>query len=89
MFCTVLAEIVDTVALDRLLARFGVDLSGARTRVRTGAACLLFVVCVTIPVARVLEVHLPPAQVGVVLAGGVRAGIEVVTNSGAREPMLL
>ena len=40
-------------------------------------------------VARVLEVHLPSAQVGVVLPGAVRAGTEVVTSRGARDPMLL
>ena len=66
-----------------------VVLTGALPRVRTGAVRASVVLSATVPVIRVLEVHLPPAQVGVVLAGGVRAGTEVVTNSGAREPMLL
>ena len=66
-----------------------VDLTGGLPRVRTGAVRLTGVLGGTVAAARVVEVHLPPAQVGVVLAGGVRAGTEAVTNSGVREPMLL
>ena len=66
-----------------------VDLTGALTRVRAGAVRLRIVLSATVPVACVVDVHLPPAQVGVVLAGAVRAGTEVVACSGAREPMLL
>ena len=39
----------------------------------------------TVTVRCVVDVHLPPAQVGVVLLGAVRAGTEAVTNSDARE----
>ena len=66
-----------------------VDLTGALPRVRAGAVRASVVLTTTVPVVRVVDVHLPPVQVGVVLAGAVRAGTEVVACSGAREPMLL
>ena len=66
-----------------------VDLTGALPRVRAGAVRLNVVSRRTVPVVRVVEVHLPSAQVGVVLPGAVRAGTEVVTSRGARDPMLL
>ena len=66
-----------------------VDRTGALPRVRAGAVRLTVVFWTIVSVARVVEVHLPSAQVGVVLPGAVRAGTEVVASSGARDPMLL
>ena len=66
-----------------------VDLIGALPRVRTGALRLTGVLGGTLAATRVVNVHLPPAQLGVVLAGAVRAGTEVVSRSGAREPILV
>ena len=72
-----------------VVATVVVDLTGALPRVRAGAVRLTVVFWAILSVARVVEVHLPSAQVGVVLPGAVRAGTEVVASSGARDPMLL
>ena len=71
------------------VATIAVDRTGALSRVRAGAVRLTFVFWTIVSVVRVVEVHLPSAQVGVVLPGAVRAGTEVVASSGARDPMLL
>ena len=65
-----------------------VTLSGALPRVRTGAVRLSVMSTKMVPVARVVEVHLPSAQVGVVLAGAVRAGTEVVPEEIERVTLL-
>ena len=72
-----------------LTATVVVDLIGALPRVRAGAVRLKVVICFIVPVTRVVVVHLPSAQEGVVLPGAVRAGTEVVADNGARDPMLL
>ena len=72
-----------------VVATVVVDLTGALPRVRAGAVRLTVVFWTIVLVVRVVEVHLPSAQVGVVLPGAVRAGTEVVASSGARDPMLL
>ena len=82
----VLSLICEGWSLDGLAV---VTLSGGLPRVRTGAVRLSVVSTKTVPIARVVVVHLPSAQVGVVLPGAVRAGTEVVASSGARDPMLL
>ena len=66
-----------------------VDLTGALPRVRAGAVRLSVVFWTMVLVVREVEVHLPSAQLGVVLPGAVRAGIEVLASSGARDPLLL
>ena len=59
----------------------GVDLTGGLARVRIGAVCLAGVLAETVAAIRAVEVHLPSAQVGVVLPGAVRAGTEVLPDN--------
>ena len=66
----------------------GVDLTGGLGRVRTGAVRLAGVLGGMVAAVRVVEVHLPSAQVGVVLPGAVRAGTEVVPEEIERVTLL-
>ena len=84
-----LVVVFKAVVVVVITATVVVDLTGALPRVRAGAVRLTVVFWTIVLVARVVEVHLPSAQVGVVLPGAVRAGTEVVASSGARDPMLL
>jgi len=61
------------------VATLVVDLTGTLLRVRTGAVCLNLVIAGAVPVVRLCGEHLPPSQIGVVLAGAVRTGSVLVS----------
>ena len=69
---------------------FAVDLSSSGVpRVRSGGDDSTVVFSGTVPLGRVVGVHLPSVQLDVVLTGAVRTGTAVVTRGDKREPMLL
>ena len=83
-----LVVVFKAVVVVVITATVVVDLTGALPRVRAGAVRLTVVFWTIVSVVRVVEVHLPSAQVGVVLPGAVRAGTEVVASSGARDTVV-